>query len=201
MATRNAILQAFGILSGAGVKGGPSTPNQRRITVSAFEACLADLTDSELEAAVFAYLRDPAVCQWWPQPGILLVRAPGRRVDEIDDGDEAWGEVLAWVQGAAMSILHPNTYEGAPPAPVPPWDAPEAGSRGAAIAGALRAVGGAKAILALGSRGSRGDGLMAMRASFRNCYGTMAKRHRLEAEDASVLELVGRTAKQLGMDR
>ena len=117
MATRKAIIQSMAILRANGVKGGPPDRGAIDLVVATWEATFADVDDKTLERAVFTFLRDPKVCQFWPQPGVLLERVPGRAASQVDDADEAWGEVTGWIRKHAITIQNGGC-------PIPPWMPP-----------------------------------------------------------------------------
>lgn len=200
------ILQTFALLKANGVKGGPSERDEQatKLAVRAWQATLGDLGPEQLEAAVMAFLRDPSVCQWWPQPGILLSRVPQRQAEAVDDSDEVWGRVLAYTRAHAIELLHGRMLSGmgadGEPTLVrvgfqPPWEAPPAdvanvepwqdNPRRRGIRAGLLALGGARKLLELDA----GAGEAAARASFRSAYRSSRARDAAIAEDAKVLRL------------
>ena len=67
-----------------------SDRDTRHRAVQTWALVLADMSPEELMSAAVAYLRTPKA-QWWPAPGSLLELS---RPSDIDDADQAWGEVL-----------------------------------------------------------------------------------------------------------
>jgi hypothetical protein len=146
-----------------------------RTLINLWHALLDDITDAELEQALYSLLRDPQDCQWYPQPGKL--RGHVHRVAElaVDDADAAWGEACAWLRRSenAMLVLYPR--QGQPL--TLPW--PNEGSaRDRAILRGLEAVGGPKTILNLGDQRLTSDNEMAARAAFRAAYRSVIERAR-----------------------
>jgi len=196
MATESAVREFLAMLSMTGLlhprKGapdalaGPNAGQAKRQLVTIWHALLSDIDDAQLSAAAAGYLRDPKVCQWYPQPGQILSRVPGARADQVDDADVAWGECLAWCRQNAMQLL----YGSAGREPVAaPWD--EDAPRARALSRAMDAIGGPKALLNLGDRQLSTDTEAALRASFRNAYRAMRQQQIAAREDDSVRRLTG----------
>lgn len=166
MATVDAITEAFRTLRANGVRGGPPSGSDaeakdaRLRAVKTWAALLQDISDEQLSQAVMAYLRDPTVCQWWPQPGLLLARVPERRAALIDTADEAWGVLMRLAQ----------VHGWVPPSPTT-WSLDEAAqSRGlspAGMAAGLRAVGGLRQ-LGMTQESELGFHRNAFRAAYRS---------------------------------
>jgi len=153
--------------------------------ITIWHSLLRDIDDGQLAAATAAYLRDPKVCQWYPQPGQIIARVPGERAAAVDDADVAWGECLAWTRRNAIVVLYGSA--GRPGEP-PPWAADEL-PRSKALARAMDSIGGPKAILNLGDRTLSTDTEAALRASFRNAYRAMRQQQIAAREDGNVTRL------------
>lgn len=202
MPSSKAIVESFGVLGAAAVQGGPTTKGQIDAAAKVWGMVLGDLSDADLESAIMAYLRDEKVCQFWPQPGVILARAPGRKAP-IDDSAEAWGEASSWIQDSrnAIGILYPSSRSRPAPwaegAPVDPGAPPRDPIRDAAIRAGVQTMGGAIALLNLGDPHLSTDTLPALRKAFRDAY-TSAKATALrEVEGQAVAALTSSGAKQI----
>ena len=194
MPSNKAIIESFGVLGAAGVQGGPADKGQIDAAAKVWGMVLGDLTDADLEKAVIAYLRDEKVCQFWPQPGVLLARAPGRK-PPLDDSSEVWGEVCAWTRDSrnAVGILYPSDRsrpapwaEGAPVCEGQPARDP---IRDAAIRAGVRAMNGLTALLNVGDPHLSTDTLPALRKAFRDAYSSAKTTELRGAESQAIAAL------------
>lgn len=178
------------ILRANAVVRGPRGREATDLAVATWEACLADVSDGELEAALLAYLRDGEVCQFWPQPGKLRDRVPGRQAAQIDDSDLAWGEATRWVRDHARHFLVDRVIRGGKVVELgpPPWEG--RGETGTAMTAALEVIGGPRAVINCGDRGLSTETEATLRKSFRDAYRAYLQRARHQLGDAAVLRLV-----------
>ena len=186
--TPHHVAAAFKLLRANGVKGGPDPADRdlSKLAMRTWLATLGDLTPDDLQAAVMGFLRDSAVCQWWPQPGILLAHVPRRAVSaRVDDADDAWGETTRQVQQHASRII----YGGGPGAPPLPWEQGD-DDRAEAIRRGLRAIGGPRTILNIGDRCLTTETEVTARHSFRNAYRAHLQGSAQREEQGKVLRLV-----------
>lgn len=176
MASKQAITKALALLSQMGMRGGPASPDEAKALVAVWEALIPDVADEDLHAACVAYIRDPEVCQYWPQPGKLLERIPGRRAEAVDASDEAWGQLLRLVQ--AHGYYSP---------PGDKWQIDDP-----AMAAGLQACGGWRSLC-------HSQNLTADRASFRSAYrGTVDRARELTRDGEAVAVLGGSKVKAIG---
>lgn len=144
------------------------------MVVALWSADLADLDDATLEAAGRAYRRSTAEAdRWFPTPGRLLAFTPERRVERIDDADEAWGKVIGIAQSKGRAAgLAENRHR---------WDS--AGEDyGAALWAGIEACGGWIAICD-STQAEHGT----MRAAFRGAYRSHRERQIAETETRKVI--------------
>jgi hypothetical protein len=202
MPSNKAIIESFGVLGAAAVQGGPADKGQIDAAAKVWGMVLGDLSDADLEKAVLAYLRDEKVCQFWPQPGVLLARAPGRK-PPIDDSSEAWGEAAAWIRDSrnAVGILYTAGYTDRAPwaegAPVREGQPVRDQVRDAAIRAGIRAMGGCSALLNLGDRDLSSDTEAGLRKAFRDAYTSSKTTGLRAAADQAITVLTGGGARQI----
>lgn len=131
MPSSKAIFEAFGLLGTLGVQGGPANEDAFAAAAKIWGMILKDMTDKDLLEATLAYLRDEKVCQFWPQPGMLLARVPGRQAALLDDSEEMFTKAMnylmscppRWVDPEAPNIGYYDPAPGRVPKkyPPPPW--------------------------------------------------------------------------------
>ena len=191
MITAQGLTTAFGLLADAGYRA-PADYGDRealRAALTVWSAVWYDRDDRELGHATIAYMRSGAV--YWPKPGELLQHAPGARVAEVDDGDEAWGRMLGCVRryGSYRPPGHETAYG-------PAWQLEdEFGERAEAAARALEAVGGWRSLCMLDD-----GGMAPARASFRSAWRSVTQRRALTAQEHAVSRLLDlHDAAQVGM--
>lgn len=202
MPTTKAILETYGMLITLGVQGGPVTEAQMSVAAKVWGKILGDVSDTELEGAVMSYLRDPKVCQFWPQPGTLLNHIPSRQAAAIDDADEVFGQAMAYL------IAHPPrwvpkgewgpryyTPDAAPDLeplryPPPPW--PE--DRTDAITRATAAMGG---LTKYSHAETGGYASQQAEKTWKAAYRAIRKGDALALEGAKVSRLTGPDRRQI----
>ena len=208
MASHRAIREFLSTLAMSGLmterKGAPSLPPPERSDerkrardrlATMWSALLADVSDVHLAAALASYLRDPKVCQWYPQPGQIIARVPGASEANGDDAEIAWGECLKAVRQAAMVVLYPNPGQRFDIRKLIRGDR----SRQDAVSAALDAIDGPLAIINA-EHGGKFDPMVAMRAAFCRAYRSERKRLRLVVENAKIISMADR-APQLEVER
>jgi len=193
MPDRSVIIEEIGKLLAGSVANAPKSPEAIELTIALWRDDLADLSNHDFRAALKALRRDPTACQFWPQPGTILARVPGRRLEEIDTADQAWGRV---VQG----IRRYGSMD--PPAGMrrrrdPEWVAESwhiewdfgpnerPGDRDAVYAG-IDACGGWQDLCMKLTADTEGT----LRKSFRDTYRAHKKQKRLGVEERKVLQLL-----------
>ena len=189
MATTTGIKALLATLSRAGLlherKGAPPDLHidEARIELATFwHSMLRDVPDEDVAAALASYLRDPTACQWYPQPGQILARVPGRRAAAIDTADEAWGRVLrgirqhgSWTPPGRRQVEDPD---GGEPRWVG-WDWDPARGDAEAIRAGIDACGGWRDLCAKLTP----DTEITIRASFRAAYRATRSREQLSGEE------------------
>jgi hypothetical protein len=181
MATNDGIALFLTTLAAAGLltekRGGPrfQTPEQRAAVTRMWFEMVGEVSDDDLMYALKSYLRDPAVCQWYPQPGTILAHVPGRKEAELDDADELWGIVLRAVRDI-------GSYG------TPTW--PEAQAE--RIEAGLQACGGFRSVCMQTT-----DEHVATRAAFRNVVRTMQRRNVIRLEDRAVKQLTDKIQRRI----
>ena len=173
MATIGAILEVFDLLWDVGVAKGPDPIDEDGVQrmSKVWNMLLKDVSDDELTAAVANYLRDGKVCQWWPQPGVLISRVPSRQTAVIRDYGEAWAMVLDYVRSDwRPHRIHRTQADGSfgPDPVVYPWQ--DGTPRAVAIDRAVASLGGLQAIADVGDSFRSTDSLPGLRKAFRDTY-------------------------------
>lgn len=183
MTTEAGIAQFLETLDFAGLlserKGAPKLGlvSDRKKLARLWLSMTADVTDEDLQCAIASYLRDPKVCQWYPQPGTLLAHLPGRRDAQIDNADELWGVVLS-------AVRHAGSYWK------PEWKGPDA----EAIQAGVDALGGWQHLC----QNLKVDDV-ANRAAFRSVVRSVKQRAALQLEEGPARALIGDMAGNLRM--
>jgi hypothetical protein len=181
MASNDGIALFLTTLAAAGLltekRGGPkfNTPEQRAAVTRMWFEMVNEVSDDDLMLALRSYLRDPAVCQWYPQPGTIIDHVPGRQESKLDDSDELWGMVL-W------QVRNVGSYG------TPEW--PEAHKE--RIEGGLAACGGYRSVCMQTT-----EEHVASRASFRNVVRTMQRRNLIRLEDRHVKQLTDKITRRI----
>ena len=142
------------------------------VVIETWALLLADVTNDELKHATIDYMRDPKVCQWWPQPGALRARVPQHREPmQIRDYGEAWAMVLGYVRSDwRPHRIHRTQADGSfgPDPVVYPWQ--DGSPRAVAIDRAVASLGGLQAIADVGDSFRSTDSLPGLRKAFRDTY-------------------------------
>lgn len=156
MASRKAIITAIGTLQALGVQGGPNRSDEgaMRLVVEVWAKVLAPIDDSQLEAAVLAWVAQPSDAgRFWPTPGNLLALEPSRQLAAVDDSAEAWAHVVELARHGKLYSRYGGTLASLSPA----------------VEAGVEACGGREAIAT-----SPYDAHVWMQAAFRRAY-TSAK--------------------------
>lgn len=209
------ILGAWKLLEGAGLAKPWRTEDDLRNGLRTWALVLGDAAPERVLALTVAWLRSgDAKYGRWPAPGALL-QALGD-ADEIDDADDAWGEVLAllqargrdWCVAQAPTADHVLELDQAMRAravtlrergdalladqqerrrkALPHGPLP----RLVAVYAGLQACGGWRGL-------AQAEDLVAHRASFRSAYRSQLRRRQLEGQEADVVALLGPATRRL----
>jgi hypothetical protein len=173
MASKETMVKAMTLLQMSGVKGGPDGPEQIKLVLSTWERAFGEIPDSAMERAIDGFLMDPKVCQWWPQPGILIQHLPGFAAEDVDDADEAWGELM-------REFCNRSRHNAQ-------WDWKGTPSQVAAKQAALDAIGGINRLFDPYAWENGGEGQL--RASFRNAYRSFRKRQQIDRMNRPALAM------------
>lgn len=209
------IIGAWKLLEGAGLRRPWTTDTELDNALRTWALVLGDTDPGRLLALTTAWLRSSeAKYGRWPMPGALL-HALGV-ADEIDDADDAWGEVLAllhargrdWCERIVPTADHLVELEQA--MRVRTVDLHERGDallaeqqelrrkalprgplpRLVAVYAGLQACGGWRGL-------GKAEDLTAHRASFRAAYRSQLRRRQLEGQEADVVALLGPATRRL----
>ena len=179
MASREAIEMGIAALMTAGCPS-PQAHLQEggmEAAIKLYQALLPDLDDQAFEEAIFGYLR--AGSAFWPTPGQLLTFAPGRKIKEISDAGEAWGELLSLASG-----------HGRHDPPGDRWSLSDDPDKDRRMASGLLAVGGWTALCNSDTRDHT-----AHRAAFRTAYENQGRWMEAVREDRLIGAAAGNVLK------
>ncbi len=160
MASEQAMLDAFLLLEAAGFRTPGAWEDGRGVKMGliAYGAVMRDVGDDDLMKGTIAFIESGE--KFWPQPGLLKSFVPSKAIAALEDGEEAWGELLD-------SISRHGRYNP----PGTKWDFDGTDLQRAAMHAGLQSVGGWSTLCSKDA--SRLD---ADRASFRKTYRSVLKR-------------------------
>lgn len=178
MASIEAIEEAFALLAVSGCRPPKQqeTDEGQAMAVEFYYRALADLTDSQVRAAVIAYTRQPQkVAQWWPMPGALLELVPEWQAEHADDWSMAWGRALICIRQYGMASKPGRDFRF--------FDDER---RQTLTEAAIRGIGGWKQFGM-----THDDDIPQARANFRDSYRAAATRRLQDRETQTVRALLG----------